>query len=411
MDLAKKHATAFLGLVVVASLFFHLGYKRGEDVALVLAAQREVSNSEEGKPELVDFAPFWKAWAIINKDYVPTGTITELVSDETRVWGAIEGMVASLGDPYTVFLPPVESKYFAAEIKGSFGGVGMEVGQEGGVITVIAPLKGMPADKAGIKAGDRLIGINGEPTGNITIDEAVAKIRGKGGTAVSLTVVREGEEKPLDIKIVRDRIDIPTANTKIVGDRQDIFVIELYNFSATSANVFRNSLREFLLSGREKLIIDLRGNPGGFLDASVDIASWFLPQGKAIVIEDSGGRKEEKVYRSRGYDIFNEDFKFAILIDQGSASASEIVAGALRDHGKAVLVGNQTFGKGSVQELVKITPETSLKVTVARWFTPNGTSISDSGLTPDYKIDRTREDFEKGFDPQLNKAIEVLSSL
>jgi carboxyl-terminal processing protease len=187
-----------------------------------------------------------------------------------------------------------------------------------------------------------------------------------------------------------------------------VFKIDLYSFSLNSPNLFRGALREFITSGADKLILDLRGNPGGYLEASIDMASWFLPSSKVVVREDFGGRREERVYRSRGYDIFTDDLKFVILVDKGSASASEILAGALQEHGKAQIVGEKTFGKGSVQELVDITSETSLKLTVARWLTPNGNSISETGVEPDFAVERTAEDRSAGRDPQLNKALEVL---
>ena len=187
-----------------------------------------------------------------------------------------------------------------------------------------------------------------------------------------------------------------------------MFVISLHNFSAISANLFRDALREFIESGTDKMILDLRGNPGGFLEAAIDMASWYLPAGKMVVTEDFGDNGKPRVHRSKGYNIFTDKLKMAILINQGSASASEILAGALQQHGKATLVGTRSFGKGSVQELVKITPDTSLKVTVARWLTPNGSSISDGGLSADVEVEFTTEDFEAGEDPQLDKAVELL---
>jgi len=386
---------------------YSVGYSRGHTSGEIEGSTQHILNRD---PEAlsVDFAPFWKAWGILEEKYVSTSTTTTEVTDQQKIWGSIAGLASSLGDPYTVFFPPQEAKTFAEDISGNFQGVGMEMTVRDGVLTVIAPLKGMPADRAGIMAGDKVIGIDGESTGNMTIDEAVSKIRGEGGTSVSFTIVREGEDAPLEIRVTRASIDIPTIDTKIVGPNNDVFVIELYNFSAVSANLFRSALREFLISGRDNLVIDLRGNPGGYLEAAVDIASWFLPQGTTIVVEDAGGKGENKTYRSRGYNIFGDQYDIAILIDGGSASASEILAGALRDHDRAVLVGSQTFGKGSVQELVPVTVDTSLKVTVARWFTPGGVSISLDGLMPDYPVEMTQEDFEAGRDLQLDKAIEVL---
>jgi carboxyl-terminal processing protease len=283
----------------------------------------------------------------------------------------------------------------------------MEMGIKAGVLTVITPLKGSPAEKAGIRSGDKVIQIQGKITTDYTIDQAVKLIRGKKGTEVTLVVVREGVTNPIEIKIVRDVINLPTIDTK-VDQKNGIFTIKLYSFSAQSASLFRNALRDFVNSKQNKLILDLRGNPGGFLDAAVDMASWFLPPGKIIVTEDYGKGKTQVFEKSKGYNIFNDSLKMVILIDGGSASASEILAGALSEYGKAKLVGTKSFGKGSVQEYIKLNNETALKVTVARWMTPNGKSISEEGLVPDVEVKMTAEDVTAGRDPQMDKAIELL---
>jgi carboxyl-terminal processing protease len=217
----------------------------------------------------------------------------------------------------------------------------------------------------------------------------------------------EGENESREVKIVRDVIKIPTLDTE--KKEEGIFLIKLYNFSENSTEIFRGALREMIDSGSGKLILDLRGNAGGYLEASVDIASWFLPAGKIVVREDFGNG-EEKPYRSRGYDIF-KNLPFMILVNQGSASAAEIVAGALQEHKIATLIGEKTFGKGSVQELIPITSDTSLKITIARWLTPEGKSISDNGLMPDIEVKITKEDIEAGRDPQMEKAIELLKKI
>lgn len=368
---------------------------------------RITSLSNKTSPDNVDFGDFWKAWGIIDEKYVPTNsTSTDKVDDQTRVYGAIAGMVASLGDPYTVFFPPVESKSFNEEISGNFEGVGMEVGVRDDILTVIAPLKNTPAYRAGIKSGDKILRINDTPTNGMAIEEAISRIKGKKGTSVTLLIGREGVTDPISISIIRDIIDFPTIDTEI---KNGVFIIHLYNFSAISANLFRDALRQFVESGRTKLILDLRGNPGGYLEASMDMASWFLPAGKVVVQEDFRDTADNQIYRSKGYNIFNDQLKMAVLIDGGSASASEILAGALGEHGVATLVGTQSFGKGSVQELVPVTGDTSLKVTVARWLTPNGTSISNGGLTPDVVVPLDQDLFLKGTDTQLEKAIEILN--
>lgn len=238
----------------------------------------------------------------------------------------------------------------------------------------------------------------------MTVEDAIAIIRGPKGTKVILTIKQNGDTK--DVAIERDTIVIPTIDTKLRDD--GVFVISLYNFSSNSATLFRGALREFILSGSDKLLLDLRNNPGGYLEAATDMASFFLPAGKTIVTEDSGTKAPQKSDRSKGYDVFTDKLKMVVLINEGSASASEILAGALREHGVAKLVGEKSYGKGSVQELVEITPETSLKVTVARWLTPNGNWISGKGITPDVEVKFTKKDADKKIDPQMDKAVEIL---
>lgn len=377
-------------------------------------------NADKGRAQNVDFAPFWKTWQILNERYVNgtaaiNSTSTKKATDQDRVWGAISGMVSSLGDPYTVFMPPVEKTKFEEDIRGNFSGVGMEVGYKDNLPTVISPLPNSPAKKAGILSGDVVLKIDGVSTSNMSLDQAINKIRGKEGTSVTLTVLHDKSKEPVEIKIIRAVITIPTIDTKIVSGKNasdKIFVISLYNFSAQSADLFKVAIDEFAKSGTNKLIFDLRGNPGGYLDAAVDMASWFLPQGKAVVRESSGVGKEERVYRSSGYDIFkNKDLKMIVLIDRGSASASEILAGALSEYGVAKLVGEKSFGKGSVQELVPITADSSLKVTIARWLTPKGKSLSHNGLEPDYAVKLPAVTATSTLpikDTQFDKAVELL---
>ena len=328
------------------------------------------------------------------------------MTDQEKVYGAISGLTNSLGDPYTVFFPPVESEMFAADVRGNFEGVGMEVLAKDGVINVVSPLKNSPAERAGMRAGDKVIKINDKVTSGMATEDAVKLIRGPKGTKVTLTVSRTGVKEPLEISIIRDTIDLPVINTETLPG--GIFKISLYSFTATSPNLFRGALREFVSSNNDKLLIDLRGNPGGYLEAAIDIASWFLPANK-VVVRESFSKSDERVYRSRGYNIFSDKLKVVILVDKGSASASEILAGALKEHGIAKLVGERTFGKGSVQELINLTEDTTLKITVARWLTPNGNSISDTGVSPDYAVSLTQEDRSKGVDPQLQKALEILN--
>ena len=387
--------------IIIFAAGFQIGTRRSASIS-----SRQFLNATT--TEKVDLEPFWKAWDLLDEKFSPATSTTPPITGQDKVWGAIEGLALSYNDPYTVFFPPAESKSFEEEISGSFGGVGMEIGVKNGQLTVIAPLKNTPADKAGILAGDKVVKIGDVSTENMNTDEAISLIRGEIGTPVIITIVRDGESQPLVKTLVRAEIEIPTVSTKTTPE--NVFVIELYNFSATSPNLFRKALREFVESGSDKLIIDLRNNPGGYLEAALDMASWFLPTGKIVVTEDFGARRDKNEYRSKGYDIFNDNLKMAILVNSGSASASEILAGALREYGKAELVGEKTFGKGSVQELASVTDNTSLKITVAHWFTPLGNSISNGGLTPDIEVKLTPENTKNGRDPQLEAAVKYLLS-
>jgi carboxyl-terminal processing protease len=397
----KKGVPALLAILFACLIFacgVYIGFENRPSVNKVMSLL-----NKETLPEIqIDFEPFWKTWSVLNEKFV-SATST---SEQAKVWGAIQGLTSSLGDPYTVFLPPEDSKLFEEDISGNFEGVGMEIGIRDGALTVVAPLKDSPAYRAGILPGDKIIKIDNLPSVELSVEKAVKLIRGKGGTVVKLTIARNGKESFV-ITITREPIVIPSIETQTLDG---VFIIRLSSFSGLTPNLFRNALRDFILSGSEKLLIDLRGNPGGYLEVAVDVASWFLPVGKVIVRENFGGQADEVIYRSKGYDIFTDKLKCVVLVDGGSASASEILAGALKEHGKATIIGSKTFGKGSVQELVKITPEASLKVTIARWLTPLGTSISEGGLKPNIEIEAKPEDLKVGKDRALERAIMFLTN-
>lgn len=392
-----------VGFVVIAALV--VGYVVGtQDRSHSLAGERG------SIPADVDLTPVWTAWELLEDRFVPS-TTTDAVTPEDRVWGMIQGLARSYDDPYTLFLPPRENEQFSENLSGAFGGVGIEIGMRDNVLTVIAPLKNTPAYRAGVEPGDKIMAVDGEMTRDVSIDEAVEWIRGPVGTEVELLLARNGES--VEVTIVRDTIEIPTSEAELRDD--GVFVLSLYNFGATSPDAFRDGLRQFVESGSDKLVIDLRGNPGGFLEAAVDIASWFLPTGKVVVEEDFGETELPEYHRSKGYNVYEEDWNVVVLVDGGSASASEIVAGALQDHGIATLIGTQTFGKGSVQELLDVTDETAIKITIARWLTPKGISISQNGLTPDFVVPYVppEDDAEPSPDDplpdnQLDAAVEYL---
>ncbi|KKU51594.1 MAG: hypothetical protein A3H69_03420 [Candidatus Sungbacteria bacterium RIFCSPLOWO2_02_FULL_47_9] len=350
-----------------------------------------------------DFSIFWDVWSRLEDKFVDK----QKIDPEKLVFGAVDGMVKSLGDPYTVFFPPEEAKRFNDDIHGEFGGIGAEIGMRKGILTVISPLKDSPSEHAGILAGDKILKINSTSTLDLTLDEAVSYIRGEKGTPVLLTIVHEKAETAKEIKVIRGTIQIPVTDTKKL--EAGIFYIHLYNFNENSPREFRKALIEFQNSGSTKLILDVRNNPGGYLQAAVDMASWFLPEGDVVAREHfSSG--EELLYRSVGYRVL-ERTPVVVLINQGSASASEILAGALRDKRDIKLIGQKSFGKGSVQELEQLLGNASLKVTIAKWMTPNGHSINELGLEPDIAVEIKQEDVDNTRDPQLDKAVEVLKSV
>jgi carboxyl-terminal processing protease len=353
-----------------------------------------------------DLTEFWEVWRLLDERYIAASS-TKVVTAEEKVYGAIQGMVAAYGDPYTVFLPPAESEAFAEDISGNFSGIGMEVGIRDGVVTVIAPLVDTPAERAGLLAGDLIIRIDGESTEGMSIDTAVRKIRGEKGTEVVLSIFREGELEVRDYTVVRDTITIPTVKSE---QRGDTFIISLYSFNAVAEAKMEEAIEAYRASDATKIILDLRGNPGGYLQSAVSIAGIFLPAGKVIVKERHGDILSDRVYRSSGRTLGKRaPEEMVVLIDNGSASASEILAGALSEHGYATLIGVNTFGKGSVQELIDMEDGSAVKVTVARWLTPNDRSISDGGLAPDIVIRRTPEQRLADEDPQLQAALDFLA--
>jgi carboxyl-terminal processing protease len=405
-----KSVTALLVAIAFATGTFFSGLHVGTLQALSGQETQQAGlfslfAGSAGQPTDVELAEFWKVWELLDEKFA-AATSTFSLTAEQKVQGAISGLVDTYGDPYTTYMPPTEAASFDEDISGNFSGVGMEVGMRDDVITVIAPLANTPAEKAGIMAGDVIVKIDDTTTEGMGVDEAVRKIRGEEGTPVRFSLYRQGELEIKEITVIRAKIEIPTVATKKIDD---VFVISLYSFNALAEMKMQEALREYTQSGADKLVLDLRGNPGGYLQGAVAIASYFLPAGKVVLRESYGDDRPEDVYRSQGRTL--KQFapqEMVVLIDGGSASASEILAGALSQHGYGVLIGTDSFGKGSVQELVNLPSGASLKVTIARWLTPNGTSISNGGLKPEIYVERTPEDRLAGKDPQLDTALQYL---
>lgn len=405
----RSIVTRGISFALVAAVSFGAGLVLGTSgsSAVIVSNLPLIGDGLDATPDQsADLTSFWKAWNALNANYVITHASSTLPTTKERLYGAISGLASSYGDPYTVFFPPEEAKAFADNISGSFAGVGMEIDVKDKILTVVAPLKGTPAEAAGIKAGDLIAAIDGKSTEGLSTEKAVSKIRGEIGTTVSFTLIRDG--KSLDIKVVRDTIQVPETKDSL-DEASGVYSIALFEFTSNSADLFDQALTRFKASGAKKLIIDLRGNPGGYLDAAVDIASHFLPKGATVVTEDFGEKEEGGVHTSLGYADLPVGTKIVVLIDGGSASASEILAGALQDAHAATLIGLKSFGKGSVQTLIDL-DKGSLKVTVARWVTPAGHWIMGNGVTPDISTPYVKADTPEGHDSQVARAIKFLTT-
>ena len=360
--------------------------------------------------EDLNFSLFWETYQNLREKYVDP----EKIDTEKMLYGAISGMVDSLDDPYTVFMSPDSAKKFREDISGSFEGVGMEIGRKDGNLQVIAPLEGTPAQKAGLRAGDRILQIDDTLTAELTLDEVVSMIRGPKGTEVVLSIFRSSWDAPEDIAVKRGFIKIPSLrweqiNFKGESDAEGkVAYIKLYHFTEKAGVDFAGASFKVLASSADRIVLDLRNNPGGYLEIARDIAGFFLEKGALVTIEDSGD--EQKNFEARGTFSF-KGYPVVVLINQGSASGSEILAGALRDNRDIMLIGETSFGKGSVQQLEELSGGSSLKVTIAKWLTPNGETIHEKGLEPDIKVEMKDEDYKEGRDPQLNKALEIIQGL
>jgi carboxyl-terminal processing protease len=343
--------------------------------------------------------PFWEAWGIVHDQFVD-----QPLDDTKLVRGAIEGMINALGDEQSSYMDPDTYRQANIPLEGSYEGIGAWVDTQGELLTIIAPMPGSPAEVAGLKPGDAVIAIDGEDVTGIDPSLVIRRILGPAGTKVDLTVMRNGEAQPLDFQITRANISVPSIDSRMLDG--DIAYVHLYTFGQSSSDDLRSSLRELMAQNPTGLILDLRGNGGGFLSTAIEVASEFIPDG--VIMTEHFGDGQVQTYNAQGGGLAT-DVPMVVLIDGGSASASEIVAGAIQDRGRGKLVGETSFGKGSVQNWVPLESDGgAVRVTIARWYTPGGRLLDKTGLQPDVEVQRTDDDILNDRDPQLDRAVQLL---
>jgi len=405
--------------VLISGVSYKIGVTVGEKKASSASTVRILRNTDVPSSISVDFSLFWDVWQRINLYWIDASKI----DTQKLVWGAITGMVNALDDPYTIFLPPKENKEFKEDIAGSFQGIGAQLGTKDEKIIIVAPLSGSPAEKAGIKAMDWIMKVNGEDTLQWTVTQAVSKIRGSKGTKVTLTILHEKSDTPVEVTIIRDEIIVPSVESwiKTVGEIDEVkdatisatlrgnpgkvAYIYLSRFGDRTNEEWDSAVKKVnaaIIRGEVKgLILDLRNNPGGYLDGSVFIAGEFLKDGRIVTQTNSDGTKQD-------YDVDRHgllyDIPLVVLINKGSASAAEIVAGALKDRKRATIVGETSFGKGSVQTPQELDGGAGIHITTGKWLLPSGNWINKIGVAPDIEVKTNGETT----DIQLAKAIEVL---
>lgn len=396
--LLKK--TFFFGAILLCGfLIFAYGYKLGQSgKSKFNLGPVNVVNTEKGKPQNLDFSLFWEAWEKLKQK-----SVSELDSGD-MINGAISGLLSSTKDPYTVFLTKNENKRFREDIQGEFFGIGVEITQKNNVPTIVAPLSDSPAEEAGLKAGDIIMEVDGAKTSEIGFEETIDKIRGKDGTVVNLKILRDGLDSPIDFNVKRAKIVVKSVEweEKLQNNRK-ITYIKIRQFGDDTESLFKDASQAALKNKDKFIIIDLRNNPGGYLETAVQIGSYFIPDG--VILTEKGKNDRKKDYVSLGNSVL-KDFKVVILVNEGSASASEILAGAMRDRKDAKIVGNKTFGKGSVQELIDLSDGSAVKITVAKWFTPKGQQINGEGIEPDINLS---DDDKTEADEQLSRALEMVA--
>jgi len=387
-------------LVLIVFLGFELGLYLGRKD--LVPEKFVLIKKETNKPAEVDFSLFWDVWKIVEDKFFDK----EKIDYQNMTYGAISGILKSLGDPYTSYFNPEKAKEFEEGMEGKYQGIGIQIDYKNGKLKVVTPFEGTPAAKVGILAADEIFKINDTYASDLTIDEAVKMIRGQKGTEVTLLILREKWSEPKEFKITRDEIKIPSLKYELKKvDGETIAYLKIYQFNQNLSSEFKKTAMEILNSEATKMILDLRNNPGGFLEIAQEIGGWFLEKDQIITYQTDakGGKKE---YKSLGPSKFSK-WKIVCLINKGTASAAEILASALRDNQGILLIGETSFGKGSVQEKVLLKDFSFLKMTIAKWLTPKGDLIENQGLKPDIEV-KMPEDSEEEKDLQLEKALEII---
>ncbi|MCL4366858.1 S41 family peptidase [Patescibacteria group bacterium] len=396
------------GLIIIIILVFVLGWQLGHrDYQLQVKNYQpkfSVSNQLPSDQNVnIDFSLFWQTWNLLSEKYIDK----KALDPQKMYYGAIQGMVAAVGDPYTVFLPPSSQQTSKEQLGGSFEGVGIQLEYDkDNHLVVVAPLKDTPADKAGVKAGDLIVGINGKDTTNLSLPDAVSLIKGPKGTSVTLALLSANDTKPHDITITRDTIVVKSVEyeSKTTPTGKNVAYIRVASFGEKTDSEWDSAVSQALANAPQGVVVDLRNNPGGYLDSAVYLASEFLDGGTVVMQEDAQGNRTKMDVIRVGKML---KLPLVVLINKGSASASEIFSGAMQDRQRATLVGDQSFGKGTIQSAEDLPEGTGIHITTAKWLTPDGRWIHHIGLTPDMKVDMGTDPAK---DPQLDKALEILDS-
>lgn len=410
----RRYLAFFIFTILIFAAGWYLGkegYKFEAQGISNMNVSREVPSDKN-----VDFSLFWRVWDTLETRYYDQ----EKLDPRQMVYGAVKGMVSAVDDPYTVFLPPKENKVVQEDLQGNFEGVGIQIGFKGNQLAVIAPLPDSPAQEVGVRAGDYIVGIKDEKkeidrgTVGITLQEAVQSIRGESGTKVTLTLLRENEEEPIVKDITRKSITVPSivvtpldadGNPIENQDEAEYLHIRIVKFSGEMLAEWDSAVSTILKSKDVKgVIVDVRNNPGGFMQGAIDLASDFLATDSVVVMEETGNKNRQE-YTSTAIPRLKDE-NLVVLVNEGSASASEIFAGAIKDNNRAQIVGQTTFGKGTIQEPQQINGGAGLHITIAKWLTPNGTWVNEGGLEPNIVVE---DDPETAEDEQILRAIEALA--